>query len=941
MGVSGRAFVLALCGAAGFGAPAPERAQPSTASPAHSARPYVFPPPMTCLALVTALVLGLLTARAGANLLPAGGFEADTDADGLADGWYYSGDDGVRVHFALDPGRQGGRCQRLECTYFCPVSPSSHVLVWTPISALEEGHCYLLTFAARGRGLAETPVHVSILAPEPVWTPAGFLSSFTPSRTWRIYRFRFIATKAAGEHLRLQFWFCSTGTLWLDDLALEREEPLPPYFTEVVPACGGKNLIPNSSFELGSIGWGSYAYLHAWGGNLNALVGTIDPSTAAVHRCSLRISLRRDALPIHFSDCWDRGNLLLRQPVWAPLAAHRGWLAVRPGQPYTLSAYLKTDVPHLPVILQLREGEWAEQHTTVQVTPAWRRYSFTCTPRAGQVFVGLGPDLAASPVAAATLWIDGVQLEAGDAPTAYQPRAPMEIGLHPVGGVPIFWLGKPAGFELVAFNATGQRRRVVARCRLSDFHDRSRTFTAALHVPPLQTAVARIPLDTRRTEFYRLALEAEGAAVVSSRPWRAAVLKPYVDDDALFGLNHSYPWPQLMDLAKRAGLVWCRDWSLKWQTVEPEPGHFDFTPADAQLSRLWSHGLRVLGLLAYPATNWSSAAPASVQPRDGPEFAARMIYLPSRLEDFARYVRATAQRYRRRLCALEILNEPLYCPQGVLGHGLGYGLPDYLRLLQVAYQTIKSVHPGLIVVGGVGGGPEVYTRELIEAGGLAYLDALNLHIYPQTLAPEAYLPALHKLRDHMRAHGCLRPLWVTEMGYYADDDPPVEPPPPCYPSPVENEREAALLLTRLSIILLSHGARKLFYHCADCGSINHEVLHGLFFEYQAQPRKMLVAQAALAQLLGPDTRPLGRLPTPAGTYGWGFSSRGRTVVAAWALEADAVLGSLPPGSQILDLLGNQLPGGRRLSEEPVYIVLPGQVPEAVLARLIKPAQRPG
>lgn len=872
---------------------------------------------------------------AGENLLPAGRFGGDADADGLADGWHFSGDEGVQVRFAIEAG-QHGPCQRIECTGFRRLSPSSHVLIWTPLNKLEAARTYDLSFSVRGRGLTQTAVNISILDTEPVWTPLGLLRTFVPRATWRRYSFRFRATKTAGEGTRLQVWFLGTGVLWLEDVRIVEIEASPPRFTETVAPAGGKNLVPNSSFELGTVGWGSFGLFAAWGGNLNRLVGEPDTTTAAVHSSSLRIALREDSLPVHFSAFWDHGKLILWTVVKRPLAANRGWLTVQPGQPYTLSAYLKADVPGMVARLQVRETEWTAHEAAVEVGTQWQRYSFTCRPGRPQVFVCIGPDLAASGLSEATLWIDGVQLEAGDKPTAYEPRAEVEVGLRPAGGTPIFRANEVAGFEAVAFNASAVQREVALQFTVSDFHDRQRQVRHVLFVPASGRATVPIYLDAERRGFYRIGLGVDGAAAVSSRPWRAAVVDAYTDEDSLYGINHAAPWPKLLALFRQIGVLWVRDWSLKWQTVESEPGQLDFSETDAVIDSLARHGLRILGLLPYPSSNWASSAPDAVQPQDGPEFDRRMVYMPRSLDDFARYVRATAEHYRGRIKAWEILNEPLYCPRGVLSTDLGYSVDDYLRLLRVAYETIKAVDGSAMVIGGIGAGPELYTREFIEAGGLAFVDALNLHIYPELAAPEIYVPALEDLVARMREDGRLRPIWVTECGYYADDDPPVEPVPDSYPAPVDSEREAAVFQARFNLIFLGVGARKIFYHCGTCGSINNEALYGPFFEYDAQPRKVFAVQAAMARLLGPDTEPLGRVRTPEGVYAWGFCNRGQTVMAAWAPDGGAVVGHLPPGTRIVDILGNPLPAQPRpLDEEPIYVILPGRVGLARLAGMFR------
>ena len=79
--------------------------------------------------------------------------------------------------------------------------------------------------------------------------------------------------------------------------------------------------------------------------------------------------------------------------------------------------------------------------------------------------------------------------------------------------------------------------------------------------------------------------------------------------DSPLGFNHAYPWDFLVRLAREAGIVWWRDWSAKWQTVEPEKGKFDFTAADAQIQRVLDLDSEVDVLLPFPSAAWSTTAP--------------------------------------------------------------------------------------------------------------------------------------------------------------------------------------------------------------------------------------------------------------------------------------------------------------------------------------------
>ena len=97
--------------------------------------------------------------------------------------------------------------------------------------------------------------------------------------------------------------------------------------------------------------------------------------------------------------------------------------------------------------------------------------------------------------------------------------------------------------------------------------------------------------------------------------------------DSPLGFNHAYPWNFLVRLAREAGIVWWRDWSAKWQTVEPEKGKFDFTAADPQIQRVLDLDSEVEVLLPFPSASWSTTARAE----EVEKAAGKNDYLRARL----------------------------------------------------------------------------------------------------------------------------------------------------------------------------------------------------------------------------------------------------------------------------------------------------------------------
>jgi hypothetical protein len=399
-------------------------------------------------------------------------------------------------------------------------------------------------------------------------------------------------------------------------------------------------------------------------------------------------------------------------------------------------------------------------------------------------------------------------------------------------------------------------------------------------------------------------------------------------------MNHAHPWPHLLDLSKQIGILWFRDWSLQWQYVEPEKGIFDFTEPDYQINRLLERGLNVLPLLPFPSSIWSSSADLSV---DDPGYVDSMAYMPRDLGEFALYVSETTRHYHGLLNTWEILNEPVYSSYA-LPAAKGYQVSDYIQLLQVAYQAVKAVNPKTLVIGGVGGPSQA--AEFIEAGGLSSLDILNLHIFPKLKAPDTYEEPLHLVRDQMNSLGFDKPIWLTEGAYYADDDKPFEPwkhawlkAEPwnkAWLEPVDSEINASEWQVKFNTLLLAYGTEKIFYHSGASSSLNNEWLQGIFFEWGAEPRKMLVTQSAMANLLSPPIKSLGPLESPNDLKAYGFESDGRIVIVTWTQEgADNIEISLAGKPwKVVDLLGNVLEVDRiSLTGRPVYFVAEGTMPK--------------
>jgi hypothetical protein len=427
---------------------------------------------------------------------------------------------------------------------------------------------------------------------------------------------------------------------------------------------------------------------------------------------------------------------------------------------------------------------------------------------------------------------------------------------------------------------------------------------------------------------------------------RCALITPADKDlaDSPLGFNHAYPWDFLVRLARDAGIVWWRDWSAKWQTVEPEKGKFDFTSSDPQVQRVLNLDGQVEVLLPFPSASWSTTARAEeVEKAAGKNTYLRerlpLSYAPADLNDFGAYaaqvVRHYSQSRPRAVTHFQILNEPVYTDYA-LPRKFGYTLADYLRVLEAGSRALHATDPQCRVVGGISANLTAgLTRDFVTQGGLRMVDVFDLHMYDSARPAGSFEEPFAALESLMRANGGPKPVWITEWGCYADDD------PPCLPETVgdatmnrcrwPSERAATEHIVKFTAVSFAHGVRKIFFHAGTCGTINGPDAGGVLFEYGGAPRKMYAGVAALTRLLGVPDEYIKAVHDD-GLAAYVFRTKDRFVAIAWCEAGRSQKLKPAPAVQAYDIMGNTLTLKVSLLEEsPVYLV--GKSVDSVLAAL--------
>jgi hypothetical protein len=852
-------------------------------------------------------------------------------------GWIAAGSPEVRQILSLDRGRDGGRSGKLVCAEFIRTGSSSHaMLAQLGKVKVKEGTFYRFSAWLRAEGIRGRQVSVA-LKDTKTWDSVGLEVPLKLTREWKRHEVLFKASRDLGESSRLQFWYAESGTLWIDEVEIVPAEKLKMAFTGAIEPTGSRNLVPNAGFEAGTDGWTSLGEQCGWG-NLPSLFGRIVTGQAVDGERCLMIELGPGKTSVTWFDYFAPRRIEQK----APLAANVGWIAVKPGGKYTLSARMRADRTPVPAALLVRQcdpGGWPQDETAqVALDREWRRYTLTFDARRSYVFVAVGPDLRKDAQDTATVFLDSIQLEEGREAGPFVFREPVEIGFETGKFGNVFEPGEKAGFKVTGSNSGPREARIRLSAGIEDYFGRtSPAPVLSLDIPAGKTASLfwPLPLHGLGTSRARIAWESEGRKHASDI--RLAVIEPYRETDSPFGVNHAPVTVELCRALLRAGVTWARDWTLKWSEVEPEQGKFDFKAADDQIGRQLNAGFRTLCLLPpFPSANWASSAPADLDITGYPGIRLKMAYAPKDPSLLARFIERTVGRYKDRMRVWEFLNEPVYTDYALPGEGqrrpgAAYTVKDYVGLLRTAGSAMKRADPDCRVIGGMGGWPDQLVDEFIGEGGLEALDILNLHIYPSKAPPESFIEPMAKLNGMMKKRGTVRPIWVTEYSYYGADDLPWTPFNAVSDNDwagarlLDSEKECAEYSVRFALVMLGAGVEKIFYHSGANAEANAAGLECCLLGAGGVPRKVYAAQSALANLLGSAPRFAGRLTAPEGSeglYGYAFQCGGRAVLAAWADDAgDGWTIAAPDGVEAFDILGN--PAGRgpwALSGSPVYLV---------------------
>ena len=249
------------------------------------------------------------------------------------------------------------------------------------------------------------------------------------------------------------------------------------------------------------------------------------------------------------------------------------------------------------------------------------------------------------------------------------------------------------------------------------------------------------------------------------------------------------PWPNMPVPEWR---LW--DANVTWADLEPAKGRWRFEKLDSYVSLAEQHGTGLLLTLGGSPT-WGSARP-QLKSSYYPGFTAE----PSNIEDWRDYVRTVVSRYKGRIQAYEIWNEPN------LGDFWSGSMDQMLTLTREASQVIHNLDPKALVVSPSAtasyGVP--WLAEFLKKGGGQYVDIIAFHFYVDgQLPPEEMLPIVQRVRQVLAENGLAeKPLWNTETGWLP-------------PAKFDSDELAAAFLARAYVVSWAAGIRRFYWYAWD------------------------------------------------------------------------------------------------------------------------------
>ncbi len=633
-------------------------------------------------------------------------------------------------------------------------------------------------------------------------------------------------------------------------------------------------------------------------------------------------------------------SLRLENPYAEQTELHSSEFILKANRIYTVSGYIKSDrTDALPLTAGLEHYSFKHQNINVRkelsVSSDWQPFSFELKTKDFDAFFHLIFTIKSGN--AGTVWLDDLKV----AEKQTDPKSQVELGIY-VDRKLYIGSERNAAITLKLHNPSGETiKRNLNLLAVDDYFNKSypvSSFSASLE--PGESK--EFPLSWTIPRFGAYRLELDNKTDVRFFPAyllcmdKTEQLK-YRNDAFMPGINSGLSmvgpnrvqhggWElsgqspdEFIRALSLAGVRMIRghdDGSFYWGDLEPEPGKFEASRLEQSLAVYDKYHLAYIPVLVAVCSErlggWERRAMLDWQKQlcsTAKDWMNRGKYFHPPQQNWRNYVEFLATRLKDRVPAWEIINEPQFIMSAA----------EYMNYLASASEILRKVKADTYIVGicstsDFGADIGKFANEVMEKGGLKYLDAVSFHPYASrelTSANPADLQ-ISSFRKNVNNFD-KKPIWEGEL-YYLFDGPTMQE------------------WYRSGIFEPHHLARRYIIDCGEGCAQSHPVASGQLWKRmlvpnyeggkcnEANPSSSLAAFSTMSDFLS-SAVPVYKKKSN-GIIIYGFRHRnGKLFAALWKYASTGGMKIDLTDFDGKDIFGNPLPKQIEvLNEAPLYFL---------------------
>jgi len=374
----------------------------------------------------------------------------------------------------------------------------------------------------------------------------------------------------------------------------------------------------------------------------------------------------------------------------------------------------------------------------------------------------------------------------------------------------------------------------------------------------------------------------------------------------------------------QAGIAWVR-WWLRWDDIQKIPNEFNWKELDETVAEAEKNGLKIYLNITGGAQPWQQTPWA---PGEKWDVMTSACFAPKDMEAWKRFLSAMGTRYKGRIAAYQIWNEP-----EARNGFYPFDPKAYFAVLKASAEVLREADPNAKI--GLGGFCDALTDKtaftnkdnLWPAGAFyvlnpqPYYDIVDCHFYSIGEPGQSWdrdRECVKETAEYLKTVGeDKKPLWNSETSMYSG---PVGLSGGWGNVPYISESDQANELIKLHVQSLTVGVERTFWYgfIGDIGIVNGDL----------SPKPAYAAQALLSSILS-GVKFLRDEPASPNYRVYAFTKGEQYLTVAWTMAGRGYLAAESPGAkefQSIDRMGNptSLAEGAttlvKLSPDPVYFL---------------------